>query len=327
MYFQFSAEDISRIRLAPGVNVMWEVVLSVQRLQNRSGEHTYDRWRALVRSRLLDGRGLTAARYLAQLAPDGWYFPDFLTPQAEDLDEGIDRVVSTAPRVVAHDLEIMAHYEPVPTWMARLAERDQRARRGLAELLYTYYRTVLEPDLDQTTGRVAVDRHERMAALADGGVEAMFATFPNYTMQWHQQDLWIPIGLQQPTEPRTELNGRGLSLIPSLFCFRQATFLADANLPPTVVYPVGVPASDTPETVNRLSRLLGEVRAAVLLQTQNGPSTHQLAERLGIAPSTASYHVGTLRDSGLIESERRQGVLQHRPTRLGWDLIYGGARI
>lgn len=327
LHFQFTPDDVSRIRIAPGVNVMWEVVLSVQRLQNRSGEHVYDRWRALVRSRLLGGPGLVAARYLSRLAPDGYYFPDFLTPSADDLDEGIDRVVSTAPRIVARDLDIMARYEPVPSWMTALAEHDQRPRRVLAELLHTYYRTVLEPDLDPAAGRVAVDRRERMAALADGGVEAMFSTFPRYTMEWHQTDLWIPIGLKQPTEPRTELNGRGLSLVPSLFCWRHATFLADANLPPTVVFPVGVPAADEPERTEPLTRLLGAVRAATLLEVRGHASTTELADRLGVAQSTVSYHVGALRDSGLIESERQDGVLHHHPTRLGWDLIYGGSQL
>lgn len=325
MHFQFTADDISRIRLASGVNVMWEIVLSVQRLQNRAGEHSYDRWRARVRSRL-DGPSLVAARYLAQLAPDGYYFPDFLTPAAGDLDEGIDQVVCTAPRAVARDLETMARYEPVPSWMTALADQDPRPRRVLADLLRRYYQAVVVPDLEQTTGRVAVDHRERTAALAGGGVEALFATFPASTMQWHQQDLRIPIGLKQPTEPSTALNGRGLSLVPSLFCWQYPTFLADADLPPTVVFPVGVPASGEVERSERLTRLLGGIRAATLLEIQRPSTTKELAERLGVAASTVSYHVGALRDSGLIESERQQDGVRHRPTRLGWDLIYGAAQ-
>ncbi|GGL79230.1 transcriptional regulator [Microlunatus endophyticus] len=265
---------------------------------------------------------MQAVRRLSELAPDGPYFPDFLTPTATDLKQGIDTVAATPPRVVASQLELLARYRPVPSWVSALAERDLRPRRALARLLEIYSRIVLLPDHDQSAARIDADRSTRTAALETGGAPALFGSFPEYVMAWRHDELRIEIGVWQVND----LRGRGLTMVPSMFCWKRATGLADAELPPTVVFPVAHAAQrGGVDRSAALARLLGGHRAAVLMAAQGGATTTELAGWLQLAASTVSYHVATLRDSGLIDSRRDGQAIRHQPTQLGWCLIDGDA--
>jgi DNA-binding transcriptional ArsR family regulator len=52
-------------------------------------------------------------------------------------------------------------------------------------------------------------------------------------------------------------------------------------------------------------------------------TTSDLARRLGIAPATASHHVGVLRDAKLVASSRTGNAVNHRLTDLGTALLNG----
>jgi DNA-binding transcriptional ArsR family regulator len=69
-----------------------------------------------------------------------------------------------------------------------------------------------------------------------------------------------------------------------------------------------------------LSALLGPSRAAVLTLLAAPSSTGEVADRLGLAPATASHHLTTLRDAGLVAAERAGRRLLYQRTRLGDQL-------
>lgn len=135
---------------------------------------------------------------------------------------------------------------------------------------------------------------------------------------------WRPPVLEAdyPVDHTVDLNGRGLTLVPSYFCWRKPVALADPSLPPTVVYPV----EHRPATTGRVSdeplaALVGSSRAAVLDVIGIGATTSQVARRVGISPATASHHATVLRNAGPITTDQRANHVLHSLTRLGEDLL------
>jgi DNA-binding transcriptional ArsR family regulator len=84
-----------------------------------------------------------------------------------------------------------------------------------------------------------------------------------------------------------------------------------------------VAASRTPQS-DALARLLGRTRAALLESLAEPASTHTLARRHGLAPSTVSEHLSALRDARLVTSRRQRHAVMYQQTRLGMALASGG---
>ncbi|MEU9211869.1 helix-turn-helix domain-containing protein [Streptomyces sp. NPDC048415] len=131
-----------------------------------------------------------------------------------------------------------------------------------------------------------------------------------------------------PTERDLHLEGRGLLLVPSFFCWRRPTALADPGLDPVLVYPVEkVPLSVARATDDGLERLLGRTRAAVLTEVAaaGARTTSEVAQNVGIAMPSASYQIGVLRDGGLVGSHRDGKYVLHTATPLGLRLLASGS--
>lgn len=66
----FTPEDLTRVRVAPGPDFLWEITNSVQTLQRTDGERVFGAWRRWVRPRLPESR-----RLLSPLLPPHGYSP------------------------------------------------------------------------------------------------------------------------------------------------------------------------------------------------------------------------------------------------------------
>src|SRR6202042_96134 len=97
---------------------------------------------------------------------------------------------------------------------------------------------------------------------------------------------------------------------------------------PAVVYPArGIAELWQPAHTGHfdaLGRLLGRTRAALLESLAEPASTHTLARRHGLAPSTVSEHLSALRDARLVTSRRQRHAVMYQQTRLGTALATGG---
>ena len=137
--------------------------------------------------------------------------------------------------------------------------------------------------------------------------------------------------LEIPAFPDEEmrLNGRGLRLQPSYFCWKSPTKLMDDQLPPVLVFPVQYAGGllhkerSSEDTQERLASLVGRTRATVLALTVEGSTTTQLARSCDITLATASHQTAVLRDAGLIVSQRRGKSVIHQATQLGHALLEG----
>ncbi|HEY9333269.1 MAG TPA: helix-turn-helix domain-containing protein, partial [Kribbella sp.] len=124
------------------------------------------------------------------------------------------------------------------------------------------------------------------------------------------------------------LNGRGLRLVPSFFCWKYPMMLLDPALPPVLVYPVRHEAF--PVVTRRADRdgavadLLGKTRARVLRSISSGAcSTSELAARAGISLASASEHARVLHDTGLVTTRRIGSSVRHMLNPVGADVLTG----
>ncbi|MFG3579002.1 ArsR/SmtB family transcription factor [Micromonospora chersina] len=321
----FTAEDLSRTRLAVRPDPLWEIVCSLHRLQTRAGYAGYAGWYRQVR-RDLQRAGLVPVvrERLLPVAPLKRYFPDFLTPgPATDLDEGIDRVLGTPSRRIRAELGQLA--APANgAWLGDLAAGRVAALHGLGEALRAYFRVAVAPYLPQIGAAVSGDRALRGARVLDTGAGQILDDL-GPDVRWDPPVLSVN---GYPEDRDMHLDGRGIALIPSYFCWHAPIALADPELPPALVYPARRqrPAPTTGPTSpadpeRRLGPLLGHTRLAVLRATVRGATTGELARRAGISPATTSHHTTILREAGLISSQRHGNLVLHRLTDLGETLL------
>ncbi|MEU0786897.1 helix-turn-helix domain-containing protein [Streptomyces sp. NPDC006173] len=322
----FTDDDLRNIRVLRGPDPLWEIVCSLCRLRTGDGRTEFGGWRDVTRDRLRrDERLRVALTPLRGLVPSHGYIPDLLTPDASgDLAAGLDAIGATPARVVADQ-------------MGRLNAGQTRLRGPIAtphvdavnltrvvRALRTYFDTLLRPHLPRIRGQVGVDVDLRSQSLLAGGVQGLLESLAPYA-RWRDPVLEV----DYPVSRDVFLRGRGLLLVPSFFCWRRPTALADPDLTPTLVYPVAKPAWHLARDSGRsASRLLGRTRAAILQAVAGrdscgGCTSTDLARVVGIAQSSLTYQMSALRDGGLVSSRRCGKYVVHAVTPLGLRILDG----
>ncbi|MGW4214243.1 ArsR family transcriptional regulator [Lentzea sp. NPDC004789] len=310
----FTAEDLARVRVAPGPDPMWEILLSLHVLRQRSATPAFGRWRANVRASLPD-----EARWLMQLAPPVGYSPDFLTPTAGScaLDAGIDAVLSTPVEALRADLAQLGCQQRLDPRTHLLAGGDTATLDFLGDALRAYHRHALAPIWAEVRAVVDADRAVRARSFLDNGCEGVLATL-HPTISWSRPVLSI-----ESRFPRRDvhLHGQGLVLVPSYFCQQRPIMLRDQRHDPVLVYPITREPQVTGTGKRALEALLGRTRAAALEVIAGGCTTTELARRLGISAASASAHATVLRDAGLAVAQRHRNSVLHTASALGVELL------
>lgn len=294
---------------------MWEITLSAHLLQNREGMVTFRSWRRYAHRHLG-----TWARLVVTLAPDARYFPDFLTPAegTSSVEEGIDTLLSTPRGRLRDELATLAAVKALPGWCHRWATGDAETARGVRSAFYTFYQTLIAPFWDVIQSEFAAERARGSHAFLNDGLDGLLNGI-GPALRWRPPILEA----DYPIDQDLYLNGGGLLLVPSFFCWRTPVTLADPELLPVLVYPVahrlgitpadsGAPSADRP-----LAALLGTTRAAVLRAINEGCTTTELSRRTGTSMASASQHASVLRDARLIVTRRHRNTVIHTLTPLG----------
>ena len=320
----FTGQDLENIRIARSPDPLWEIVCSICRLQTKEGPLAFDPWRRVVRARIRRGGAPRwAAQTLRTLVPYATYMPDFLTPPVEgesiSLAAGIDRVLATHRRQLRGEVAMLATAGEKPFAGAALARGDVEALRMLGYGLRTYHEAFLAPAWDRIAAAVSADVSWRSRALVTGGTRALLDTF-------RPMAVWRPpvLEVDYPVERDLRLEGRGLLLVPSYFCWRRPITLIDENLRPVLVYPADkavAPVSAAADT--ELARLLGSTRASLLDETASHDcgTTSELAAAVGVSLPSASQQLAVLREAGLLTSRREGKHVLHTVTPLGRRLL------
>lgn len=320
----FTAEDLRNITVADGTDPMWDLLLSLQMLQETNRALVFSEWRRRTRAALPG-----STRLLLELARPFGYSPDFLTPgRAEaDFDTQVDRVMSTPRTAVRTDLATLATETPPTPWTRELARAETEAITVLGEAMTAYHRIALAPYQEHIRAHTEADRTRRAKHLLAGGVDRLLSEL-HPRARWEAPVLHIPIYAEQDLH----LNGRGLVLVPSFFCRIQPITLLDPTRPPVLVYPLapqlgwlapGDPEEGEPGSRAPLLALIGRTRASVLAAAATAGTTTEIAARAGVALPVVSRHAAVLRTAGLLETHREGQAVRHHVTDLGLAVLNG----
>ncbi|MET7697042.1 winged helix-turn-helix domain-containing protein [Streptomyces sp. NPDC005485] len=317
----FTDADLGRTCISAAPDPLWEICFSLHRFQSRQGRWAYADWYRSARTRLHGIELGRVLRTLLPLVPRAVYFPDFLTPPegSEGLDAGLDAVLGSPRRRVLQELSILDRTSGAPAWAPRLAEPE--GRRELVWALRTYYNAVIAPYGDRIQARIEGERHARARAVIEHGTEGILRSL-GPTLQWRRPTLHTVY----PEERDLHLDGRGLRLVPSYFCWGNPVTFGDNTLEPVLLYALNHEPhhSVLPEISGSgapLAILLGRTRAAVLRAVTAGATTGELARAVGVSASSASQHATALRDAGLIVTHRHAQFVLHTLTPLGAALL------
>ncbi|GAA1629382.1 ArsR family transcriptional regulator [Catellatospora bangladeshensis] len=336
----FTGADLAATRIAAEPDPLWELSLSMHQLRLRDSNPFLAGWKHEITRRLHPGsRERRAVALPFALNPPRGYFPDFLTPYESvgGFEAGLDAVLGTPKRRLRREIDQLAgasaDTRPLIEGIGRGSPEDLDA---LGASLRRYHDLALAPVWDQVTEAIRRDRALRARQLVDGGLAAVLGRLHP---QVRYADGVLEVGVYgRSTDRDVHLEGRGLLLIPSYFKeTRQLMVLADAELPPVLVYPVDPTARITAEaavwgTANAhrdapsgpLTALMGRTRALVLEAVATGGTTSVLARRLGLTVPAASKHLAVLRNCGLVLSTRDRNTVHHDLTPLGRALLAAG---
>src|SRR5688572_26395151 len=290
---QFSASDLARVRLRETLGPLPETLLALRTLRSARDAGPLAEWRRRVLMRL------PPAASVARLLPPGWSAADVfaLIGGAATVEQGLaalrrgpveaDVPGPGGPREVAvADGEAGGRGPAGRSAPNRAGDLDR-----LAALLAVSYDVGVAPHWPAMRAHLDAERATRARVLADGGIDRLFGTL-------HPALRWRPPVLELQVWPRGDaevvdcrLAGRGLDVVPSVFC-REApeVYLPPDGGPGVLIYPVpdhatalrdpAAPAAGptgSGEVPDGLAGLVGPTRAAVLAALAGGSTTGEVA--------------------------------------------------
>jgi DNA-binding transcriptional ArsR family regulator len=284
----FTTEDMIGITVATEPEPLCEALFSLQVLCRSEDQLLYGEWRRRTHARLSSLRVSTMEL----------------------------RSLFTSP------LGASLRHRPASEWINARAEVDQPS--GGVDALRVYWGAGVQPYWLVMQRLVHADVEHRGRAALAGGVTGLLSGL-------HSNVFWRPpvMVVKERAERDLFLNGRGMSLLPSFFCWPGPVLIDEHETRPVLLYPVhrepGWVDSARNETTPRrsIAALMGRTRAAVLEASDQGRTTTQIAERVGVSLPTASQHTSVLRSAGLITTRRRGAAVIHETTPLGTALLRG----
>lgn len=316
---RFGPADTLKCRFA--VSPMWETHAAVRVMYGRHHRPLYAPWIAARRQAVAS----TDLEILRAVQPHIGYTPDFLTspPLAgsssfdADLmrlrETPLDRVTSELARCRDQPTNPLSHL------LDPLVANPGRALAQLAEALLAAWTALLEQDWPLVRRILDDDVAYRGTCLTNDGLAGLFADLhPN--LAWHDNQLVAA----HATDQDRDLGGQGLLLVPSAFNWPHLSVIVDLPYQPTLVYPARGAArlwSDLPPPPDRLARLLGRSRAAILAALDQPTTTTALAEEHDLSLGTTSEHLAALHGAGLANKRRTGHQIRYWRTPIGQELI------
>jgi DNA-binding transcriptional ArsR family regulator len=319
----FTPRDLARTTISTRPAPSWEILLSLHMLQQTEGRLVFEDWRRHVRTKVAPDQ----MRLLLELTPPKGYSPDFLTPaeSAPDFETALEITLSTPREQIRSQLDLLSKYRPVTPWTRELAQGEHHSMQKLGRAIRTYHDAAIAPYWKSIGTHVSADHAHRGDALARHGVDRLLSSL-------HPRVRWVAPVLQvlDMNDRDLYLDGRGIELQPSAFCWKVPTKLRDPELKPILVYPIqhapGIlrqSGTSDSSSSDALGSLLGSTRAAALEAAVRGCTTTELAKRCKISPAAASHQATVLREAGLITTRRAGASVQHEITQLGIWLLSG----
>jgi hypothetical protein len=254
---------------------------------------------------------------LDALVRTGGYVPDFLAPpppaSEQALEADLADIRATPPDQVRAELELAYRGRPLPARVRMaLADGEAALLQQVTDALCRYWVAAMEPWWPTIKTVLDDDIGYRARVIARRGA-ATALTRMDRSLRWDDSCLQIA----ESSTFDANWADRGVVFSPSLFGGPRVYLSLQPWIQPVIYYPVR-------QTVNGRAlrpydgrhgsaELIGQTRSMILSSLDHPRSTKQLAELLGLAPSTVSYHLGVLYRAGLLDrSSEGRGVLYSR---------------
>jgi biotin operon repressor len=317
---EFAPADLAGVRFAH--SPMAEVVASSVALTRPDQFWMYAAWRAQVAPAVAASHLTTFAAVLAR--PHGWV-PDFLTPVPPVarplLRDELAMIAATPLDQVAFEIASTWGAVTPPPEAARFATDPAGALAVLVREIRQYFDVALAPYWSRLRAAAEAEITYRARSAIEHGPRALVRGL-HPTLTWDESALSIAHGTEVY---EFGLDGHHLALMPSGFAGPKVFAMTETDQGRALWYPprgygaVWDSATRIPPTA-ALAALLGPTRAAVLALLEIPHSTGEVATALGLAAATASHHLTTLRDAGLVSGSRDGRRLKYLRTGLGEQL-------
>lgn len=319
MEFRLSPGDISAIRF--GVSPGHELAGAVRTLLDPAQAPLHWGWVRSARDRLPER---PVALLGALIGRDG-YLPDFLTSDPSwDMspEQELTRLQGASEHAIRRDLGkvIRRSSGSRRVLLEGLASDPARARVAVADAWEQVWEALLQPQWPAVERLLRADIATRARRIGELGLARMVSTL-------HDRVAWggdaVRITMLRHSEV-VDCTGTGLMLVPAVF-LRTCAVVTEPPAQPVLFYPVhGLSEQWSRDHVPRaaaLAALLGEGRAMILTSLIEPLSTSEAAQASDLAVSTASHHLGVLREAGLVDSRRAGRLVLHGRTPLGDALV------
>ncbi|MEU0551243.1 MarR family transcriptional regulator [Micromonospora sp. NPDC005979] len=311
---RFSLADVAGVRLA--VSPVNETVMSMWALASPVYHAVHLPW--IDRARVTMRRPEVAARVrpLVELARPRCWLPDFLTPAARpnvEMAEQLDQIAATPPAVVVQDLLATTPRRPLSPFGQALLADPRGLLPQLVDAMRVWYDEAIAPDWSRMRALLDADVVYRAAQLAENGAGRFFE-------QLHPSLRWLGdrVVSDDPFERDFDLRDRGLALNPTVFSERRVLWNLLEDSLPAAAYPVRAvgtlweTAASPPG--DRLARVVGSGRAALLYLLDTASTTTDLARRTGMSAGNVSAHLTALHAAGLVDRVRQGRHVLYRNT-------------
>ncbi|MEV0272138.1 DUF5937 family protein [Hamadaea sp. NPDC050747] len=304
--------ELARVRF--GVSPAYETVFALAALQRPGVHAVHLPWTRWARPRLPAGPGVDL---LLDLVANDRFKPGFLLPAPDvrlpALSDELRRIKAVSASRVREELRTL-HVDTPRT--RRLAERPREGVRLAADALEACYEALIAPHWTRMRRVLEADIAYRAGLLAQGGIEGLFAGLHD---EVRFLDGVLHIHPRRPPHDKkpVQLNGNGLILCPSVFCWPRVTASVRPVAAGTLRYPARGVATlwEQPEPVSdALAALFGRTRAEILTSLAQPATTTDLATRLGVTAGAISQHLGVLRGAGLVSTSRDGRTVLHLRT-------------
>jgi DNA-binding transcriptional ArsR family regulator len=319
-------EDLTTSRFA--LSPLWELIHALRTLAaaaDEPGEPALRPWLARARDRYQALAREADIDLLLALQPPG-YGADFLSPVPAGLltsiDDQLAQVRSTPADQARREIaETLRRRPAADSRLQRILSSDHIADYA-ADVLAAAWHALLEPEWPTLHAILERDVVYRAGQLASWGWAAALTGL-------HPALRWQPGGIELshwPGDEETELGGRGLLFVPSVFVWPRLALTLDPPWPPALFYPARGVAALWEHTTRAgsgtgLHRLLGASRAAILLALEEPASTTHLAATLGQSLGGLGDHLAVMRRAGLLTAARSGRSVLYRRTPVGDALV------
>ena len=246
------------------------------------------------------------------------WIADFLTPPPTDGDrtfaDALQRVRATTAAQARADLRAARGDGPSPR-----ALRNVDLPGSSAELLQWVWTQTVRPDWPRRRHLLEADVVARTRQLTQGGwAAAVDGMRPG--LKWLGDNR---LQINTHDYPPQDLTGARIVFVPCTGLVGNGWVASDPNGRHAIVYPSAGTLADIGDRPHpaALARLLGPVRAQLLVELRRPASTTQLVAGTGFALGSVGRHLVVLREAGLVQRRRAGRSVLYFRTSVGDEVV------